>query len=167
MLGMLFHAFSTRRSRRKSAARSRGLVADLHLTDQQFATLLSILYVGYIIMQIPSNMFLNLTGKPSLYLPGCMIVWGMISALTGITTKYDAFFMSGKQLTAVICNSFTGAVITRFFLGFVEAAFFPGALFLISKWFVSNRSYQWTASQLIVYRYKRTEIGFRTAILYW
>ncbi|KAG1806862.1 MFS general substrate transporter [Suillus plorans] len=112
------------------AARSRGLVADLHLTDQQFATLLSILYVGYIIMQIPSNMFLNFTGKPSLYLPACMAVWGMISALTGITTN------------------FTGAVITRFFLGFVEAAFFPGSLFLISKW------------------YKRTEIGFRTAILY-
>ncbi|KAG1820238.1 sugar transporter [Suillus subaureus] len=113
----------------KSAARSRGLVADLHLTDQQFATLLSILYVGYIIMQIPSNMFLNFTGKPSLYLSACMAVWGVMSALTGITTN------------------FTGAVLTRFFLGFVEAAFFPGALFLISKWF-------------------RTEIGFRTAILY-
>ncbi|KAJ8593298.1 MFS general substrate transporter [Rhizopogon salebrosus TDB-379] len=112
------------------AARSRGLTADLHLNDQQFATLLSILYVGYIIMQIPSNMFLNYVGKPSLYLPGCMIVWGIISALTGITTN------------------FTGALLTRFFLGFVEAAFFPGALFLISKW------------------YKRTEIGFRTAILY-
>jgi len=46
------------------------------------------------------------------------------------------------------CNSFTGALLTRFFLGFVEAAFFPGALFLISKW------------------YKRDEIGLRTAILY-
>ena len=32
--------------------------------------------------------------------------------------------------------SFTGALLTRFFLGFVEAAFFPGALFLISKWSV-------------------------------
>lgn len=47
-------------------------------------------------MQIPSNMFLNLTGKPSLYLPACMAVWGMISALTGITTKYDAFSMTEK-----------------------------------------------------------------------
>ncbi|OAX33931.1 MFS general substrate transporter [Rhizopogon vinicolor AM-OR11-026] len=113
-----------------AAARSRGLTTDLHLQGQQFATLLSILYVGYVIMQIPSNMFLNYLGKPSLYLPACMIVWGVISALTGITTN------------------FTGALLTRFFLGFVEAAFFPGALFLISKW------------------YKRTEIGLRTAILY-
>ncbi|KAJ7068619.1 MFS general substrate transporter [Mycena amicta] len=113
-----------------AAARNRGLTADLHLTGQEFPTLLSILYVGYIIMQIPSNMLLNWMGKPSLYLPGAMIIWGVISCLTGIT------------------HNFTGALLTRFFLGFVEAAFFPGALFLLSKW------------------YTRREIGLRTAILY-
>ncbi|KXN83674.1 hypothetical protein AN958_00815 [Leucoagaricus sp. SymC.cos] len=112
------------------AARLRGFEADLNLHGQQFATLLSILYVGYIIMQIPSNMFLNWIGKPSLYLPVCMIIWGMISCLTGVT------------------HNFVGALLTRFFLGFVEAAFFPGALFLLSKW------------------YKRNELGLRTAILY-
>ncbi|KAG2143398.1 MFS general substrate transporter [Suillus bovinus] len=113
-----------------SAARTRGFTTDLHLKGQEFATLLSVLYVGYIIMQVPSNMFLNYIGKPSLYLPACMVIWGVISALTGITTN------------------FVGALLTRFFLGFVEAAFFPGAIFLISKW------------------YKRTEIGLRLAILY-
>ncbi|KAK0206439.1 sugar transporter [Desarmillaria ectypa] len=113
-----------------AAARLRGLEDDLNLKGEEFATLLSILYVGYIIMQIPSNMFLNWIGKPSLYLPTCMMVWGIISCLTGIT------------------HNFVGALLTRFFLGFVEAAFFPGALFLISKW------------------YKRDEIGLRTAILY-
>ncbi|KAG6861003.1 hypothetical protein C0995_005023 [Termitomyces sp. Mi166 len=45
-------------------------------------------------------------------------------------------------------DSFVGALLTRFFLGFVEAAFFPGALFLLSKW------------------YKKNELGLRTAILY-
>lgn len=38
-------------------------------------------------------------------------------------------------------------MLTRFFLGFVEAAFFPGALFLLSKW------------------YTRGELGVRTAML--
>ncbi|KAH9849971.1 MFS general substrate transporter [Lenzites betulinus] len=112
-----------------SAARLRGFETDLNLKNQEFNTLLSILYVGYILMQIPSNMFLNYIGKPSIYLPCCMIVWGMISILTGIT------------------RNFIGALLTRFFLGFVEAAFFPGALFLLSKW------------------YKRNELGMRTAIL--
>ncbi|KAF8586689.1 MFS general substrate transporter [Ramaria rubella] len=113
-----------------AAARLRGFEQDLHLQGQEFATLLSILYVGYIIMQIPSNMLLNWLGKPSLYLPVCMMVWGMLSILTGIT------------------KNFVGALLTRFFLGFVEAAFFPGALFLLSKW------------------YTRKELGLRTAILY-
>ncbi|KAI0082456.1 MFS general substrate transporter [Panus rudis PR-1116 ss-1] len=112
-----------------SAARLRGFEADLKLKGQEFNTLLSILYVGYILMQIPSNMFLNYIGKPSIYLPVCMIIWGTISCLTGIT------------------NNFIGALLTRFFLGFVEAAFFPGALFLLSKW------------------YTRKELGVRTAML--
>ncbi|TDL18489.1 sugar transporter [Rickenella mellea] len=113
-----------------AAARLRGFEKDLNLKGTEFSTLLSILYVGYILMQVPSNMFLNYIGKPSIYLPVCMMIWGTISVLTGITTN------------------FVGALLTRFFLGFVEAAFFPGALFLISKW------------------YKRDEIGLRTALLY-
>ena len=36
------------------AARLRGLETDLGLEGQEFATLLSILYVGYMIMQVPS-----------------------------------------------------------------------------------------------------------------
>jgi len=36
------------------AARLRGFQTDLGLKGQEFATLLSILYVGYIIMQVPS-----------------------------------------------------------------------------------------------------------------
>ncbi|KAN0126765.1 MFS general substrate transporter [Russula decolorans] len=112
-----------------SAARLKGFEVDLHLKGQEFNTLLSILYIGYILMQIPSNMFLNYIGKPSIYLPACMMLWGAISLLTGTT------------------HSFTGALLTRFFLGFVEAAFFPGALFLLSKW------------------YKRSELGLRTAYL--
>ncbi|KAF8515448.1 MFS general substrate transporter [Gautieria morchelliformis] len=113
-----------------AAARLRGFEKDLHLKGQEFATLLSILYVGYTIMQIPSNMLLNWLGKPSLYLPVCMMAWGTISILTGVTTN------------------FVEALLTRFFLGFMEASFFPGALFLLSKW------------------YTRKELGLRTAILY-
>ncbi|KAG1833085.1 MFS general substrate transporter [Suillus variegatus] len=112
-----------------AAARLRGFEDDLHLEGQQFNTILSILYVGYTLMQVPSNMYLNKIGRPSIYLPTCMAIWGFISVLTG-TTK-----------------GFLGALCTRFFLGFVEAAFFPGALFLLSKW------------------YKRRELGQRTAIL--
>ena len=39
----------------RSAARLRGFEEDLHLKGSQFASLLSILYIGYIMMQIPSS----------------------------------------------------------------------------------------------------------------
>ncbi|KAJ8517621.1 hypothetical protein ONZ45_g5202 [Pleurotus djamor] len=112
------------------AARLRGYESELGLHGTQYATVLSIFFVGYIIMQIPSNMLLNHFGRPSIYLPICTIGWGVISSLNGIV------------------HNFVGALMCRFFLGFVEAAFLPGALFLLGKW------------------YKRDELGLRVAILF-
>jgi len=43
------------------------------MTDSQYETCVSILFVGYILMQIPSNLFLNKVGKPALYLPTVMV----------------------------------------------------------------------------------------------
>lgn len=113
-----------------AAARLKGLQADLKLDNAEYSTSLSILYVGYILMQIPSNMFMNRISRPSLYLGCVMLVWGLISTLTGIV------------------NDFKGMVVVRFFLGFVEAAFLPGALLILSKW------------------YTRRELTMRNAILF-
>ncbi|KAJ9114534.1 hypothetical protein QFC20_001407 [Naganishia adeliensis] len=113
-----------------SQARLRGFEEDLKLKGQEFATLLSILYVGYILMQVPSNMIITKITRPSWYIAGAMLIWGAISVLTGIT------------------HNFVGALLTRFFLGFIEAAFLPGALFLLSKW------------------YTKKEIALRYTILY-
>lgn len=100
-----------------AAARLAGLEDELELTGTQYLTALSILFVGYILMQIPSNLFLNKIGKPALYLPTVMIVWGIISGAT-----------AGVQ-------SYGGLVAVRFCLGFVEAAYFPGCLFYLSAWY--------------------------------
>ncbi|KAJ4364773.1 hypothetical protein N0V95_000721 [Ascochyta clinopodiicola] len=113
-----------------AAVRLAGLQDELNLSSVQYQTTVSILFVGYVGMQVPSNLFLNKTGKPALYLPTCMIVWGIISGLTGA------------------CQNFAGLAACRFFLGFIEAAYFPGCLFFLSSW------------------YTRKELGLRTAILY-
>ncbi|UKZ93312.1 uncharacterized protein TrAFT101_008232 [Trichoderma asperellum] len=99
------------------AARLKGLQKDLNLNDTQYATCLSILYVGYILMQVPSNMFINRIQRPSLYIACAMTVWGLISTLSGVA------------------RDFKDLVVIRFFLGFVEAAFLPGALLILSKWY--------------------------------
>lgn len=100
-----------------AAARLKGLEADLNLSNTQYETCLSILYVGYILMQVPSNMFINRIPRPSLYLSVVMLIWGLLSTVTGNV------------------KSFSGMVVVRFFLGFVEAAFLPGTLLILSKWY--------------------------------
>jgi MFS family permease len=97
-----------------AAARLQGLEAELGLSETEYATCLSILYVGYILMQVPSNMLINRISRPSLYIAAAMLLWGLISTLSGNV------------------HNFAGMVSVRFFLGFVEAAFLPGAL-LIGK----------------------------------
>ena len=51
-----------------AAARLRGLQEDLNLSNTEYSTCLSILYVGYILMQIPSNMIINKISRPSWYI---------------------------------------------------------------------------------------------------
>ncbi|KIK65337.1 hypothetical protein GYMLUDRAFT_219266 [Collybiopsis luxurians FD-317 M1] len=112
-----------------AVARLRGFEEDLKLEGSQYASCLAVVYVGYLYMQIPSNIFLEYVGKPSIYLSTCMILWGCISMLLGAA------------------RGFNDVLLARFFLGIFEAAFFPGALLLISKW------------------YRRNELGQRTAWL--
>lgn len=113
-----------------AAARLGGLQEDLGIDNTQYATCLSILYVGYILMQVPSNMIINRIPRPSIYISVVMLLWGMISTLSGNT------------------HNFAGMVAVRFFIGFVEAAFLPGALLILSKW------------------YTRRELTLRNAILF-
>lgn len=68
-------------------------------------------------MQVPSNLLLAKIGKPSIYLPCCMIVWGVISGATAAT------------------QTFGSLLAVRLFLGFVEAPYFPGCLFFLSSWY--------------------------------
>ncbi|KAJ5852141.1 uncharacterized protein N7529_011526 [Penicillium soppii] len=113
-----------------ASAKLAGLEKDLNLKGEQYQTSVSILFVGYLLMQVPSNMILNKFGKPSVYLPGCMLAWGIVSSCTAATKSYG------------------GLLACRFILGFVEAAYFPGCLYLLSAW------------------YTRKELVKRTALLY-
>lgn len=92
----------------------------MHLVGSQYQTGLSILFVAYVLMQVPSNLLLNYAGRPSLYLGGFTIAWGLVSALTSQVKSYG------------------GIVACRFILGLVEAPFFAGVLFYLSKWYTKQ-----------------------------
>jgi hypothetical protein len=98
-------------------------------------------------MQVPSNMFLNKIGRPSIYLPACMIVWVRTSALIAPddTDQAPQGILCGA---AGAVQGFGGLVACRFLLGFVEAAYFPGCMVCLTTW------------------YTKKELAFRTALLY-
>jgi len=87
------------------AAKVASIAQSLHMDSTQYATAVAILFVGYVIMQIPSNLFLTQI-RPSLYLPFVMAAWSVLSLVTGFV------------------KNAAGLYATRFFLGFVEAAFY-------------------------------------------
>ncbi|KAL4931444.1 major facilitator superfamily domain-containing protein [Aspergillus undulatus] len=99
-----------------SQARLGTLEEDLGMEGTDFNLATSILFVGYLLMQLPSNLLLTRV-RPSWFLGIAMGIWGVISAC---------------QAAA---QSFAGLVVARFFLGFVEAPFFPGAVMLMSSWY--------------------------------
>ncbi|KAJ5463198.1 hypothetical protein N7475_008142 [Penicillium sp. IBT 31633x] len=99
-------------------ARLNNLEEDLGLVGTQYNTCISLLFVGYLLMQIPSNMLMSSTKfRPSIYMSVCMGSWAIVSACTALTKNY------------------TSLLLVRFFLGVTEAPFYPGALFLLSLFY--------------------------------
>ncbi|KAI7764887.1 hypothetical protein LZL87_005600 [Fusarium oxysporum] len=95
------------------------LEKDLGLSGNDYSTALAILNVGYMLMQIPSNMILTRV-RPSIYIPAWVCLWSVVSAATAA------------------CTSFTHLIAIRFFLGICEAPFFPGVFFLLSCWYTKK-----------------------------
>ncbi|KAI5212293.1 major facilitator superfamily transporter [Aureobasidium subglaciale] len=94
-------------------ARINTLEEDLNLTPTQYLTCVSILFVGYLLGQIPSNMLLTRL-KPSYYMGCCMALWAIVSGLTAV------------------CHDFVGLLLVRFFLGVTEAPYYPGAVYILT-----------------------------------
>lgn len=87
------------------------------MTTQQYNTSVSILFVGYILMQVPSNLVVSKIKYPAWWICSAVTIWGAISACTAAVSSYG------------------GLLACRFMLGFVEAVFFPGAFYYLSMFY--------------------------------
>ncbi|VUC20478.1 unnamed protein product [Clonostachys rosea] len=103
-------------------AKIEGLVEDLGLSGTQYNIALSIFFVPYILLEMPSNVLLLKFKRPSHYLGILIVTWGAIMTVTGLV------------------NNFGGLVACRWFLGVFESGFFPGAVFIISRWYLPNET---------------------------
>ncbi|KAI9149021.1 transporter [Paramyrothecium foliicola] len=99
-----------------SNARIQGMTQDLDLHSNRFNVALLVYYVGYILLEIPSNMIISRV-RPSLYLSGLMFIWGLINMCMGFVHSYEAL------------------VGLRFLLGVFEAGVLPGIIFVTSNYY--------------------------------
>lgn len=92
-----------------------GMTDDLGLTLAQFGFASGVFFVGYILLEVPSNLALHRFGARK-WLARIMVSWGIVSLL---------FTWVGN---------FEQLVVLRFILGVAEAGFFPGAILFLSLW---------------------------------
>ncbi|WP_027194931.1 MFS transporter [Paraburkholderia sprentiae] len=98
-----------------SFAGPNGMSKDLGLTAAQFGLAAGVFFIGYILLEIPSNLALHKFGARR-WLARIMVTWGIVALL----------------FTWV--SSLSGLYILRFLLGVAEAGFFPGAILFLSTW---------------------------------
>ncbi len=88
------------------------------LSDAAYGLGAGIFYLGYILFEIPSNLYMQRVGARAT-LTRIMALWGMVTVAT-------AFVTTPNQLIAA-----------RFLLGVAEAGFFPGVILYLTYWFPS------------------------------
>ncbi|KAE8154364.1 major facilitator superfamily domain-containing protein [Aspergillus avenaceus] len=95
-----------------------GLEDDLGMdsTSNQINVALTIFFVPYVLLEVPSNMVLKKM-KPHVWLSGCMFCFGVLTIGQGLVKNYG------------------GLLATRFFIGVAESGMFPGCYYLIGMWY--------------------------------
>ena len=100
-------------------ARLVGLEDSLNITSGQFNAALTIFFVSYSLSEPLTNILLKRL-RPSIFIPGIMIAWGIVMTTMGLT------------------HNFEGLMAARFFLGLAEAGLFPGITYYLSCWYRRN-----------------------------
>ncbi|WP_314384145.1 MFS transporter [Pseudomonas brenneri] len=90
--------------------------ADTGLSDAAFAFGAGVFFVGYALLEVPSNLILHRVGA-RLWMCRIMVSWGLVSA------------------AMVFAHNETSFYILRFLLGVAEAGFFPGVILYLTYWF--------------------------------
>lgn len=88
----------------------------LGLTAAQFGLGAGIMFVGYCLCEVPSNLAMYRFGARR-WMARIMITWGLAAAATAFVVGPYSFY------------------VIRFILGVAEAGFFPGVIFFLTLWF--------------------------------
>jgi MFS family permease len=98
-----------------SFAGPNGMNDDLALSAAQFGFASGVFFIGYILLEVPSNLALHRFGARK-WLARIMVSWGVVSLLFVWVGNVEQLY------------------VLRFILGVAEAGFFPGAILFLSLW---------------------------------
>jgi len=88
----------------------------LGLSSSDFGFAAGIFFLGYVVCEVPSNIFMVKFGARK-WIARIMVTWGILAAgMAAVTGAHSLYLM-------------------RVLLGIAEAGFFPGVIFYISFWF--------------------------------
>lgn len=93
---------------------------ELQFSDAVYGFGAGIFFVGYFLLEIPSNVVLHRVGARR-WISRIMITWGLLSCATIFVRTPMQFY------------------VMRFLLGLAEAGFIPGAIYYMSQWFPAAR----------------------------
>lgn len=93
-----------------------GMNETLGLTATTFGMASGLFFIGYLLLEVPSNLALNKFGARR-WIARIMVSWGIIATLMTFVPNVGTLY------------------ILRFLLGVAEAGFFPGIIFYMTFWF--------------------------------
>lgn len=96
-----------------------GLEDDLNLTGDQYQIAVSILFVTYILSELPSNLVIK-KFTPSRWLSFIATAWGIVATLTGLVQNYQ------------------GLIACRIILGALEGGLFPGLAIYLTMFYTKR-----------------------------
>src|SRR5712692_11984841 len=99
------------------------MVKDLRFSEAVYGFGAGIVYLGYMLFEIPSNLFLERIGARKTF-ARITILWGITSIATMLVKTATWFY------------------ILRFLLGSFEAGMFPGVILYLTYWFPARRRAQ-------------------------
>ncbi|KAI8996646.1 MFS general substrate transporter [Trametes punicea] len=97
-------------------AKLQGLLTQLDMNGARYNIALTMFYLSYCIFNVPANLLLKRL-RPSRWLPGIALTWGVIATLMGLVKTYPQF------------------VGVRVCLGVAESGLSPGIYYLLSMWY--------------------------------
>ncbi|KAI9496136.1 major facilitator superfamily domain-containing protein [Zychaea mexicana] len=96
-----------------------GMERDLDLNSDVYNWAVTMFFIGYVVLQIPSNMIITKV-LPRWFLPSVVLGWGSIVCFMALVTNHQGLWG------------------LRMLMGLVEAAFYPGMIFLLGSWYTKE-----------------------------